>query len=358
MGKKIISINEGKLSEFKLHSIWLRERLNGSEFVDQNNLQRLYEPSLLDDNLLIDTHSVNENVLNVEFSDGTKGSYNIDDLYNEINNIDVIPEKKIWDVNNHNLQIFDNNKIFENNDELIKMLKVFYQYGYVIIENTKAEEDEVINFAEKLGPVRATNFGKLFNVVSKPNPNDLAYTALELTSHSDNPYRKPVPGIQLLHCIANESTGGDSSLVDGFSVANFLKHNQPEFYKVLTETNVTFKFTDIDTILVDEAKLIELDHNNNFRQIRFSGRLDYVPLLEENNLDLFYNARKYMFKLCNSDDFKIKFRLSRGMIAMFDNLRLLHGRTKFDPNTGFRHLQGCYIDHDVTEGKLRRLLKP
>ena len=199
---------------------------------------------------------------------------------------------------------------------------------------------------------------QLFNVVSKPNPNDLAYTALELTSHSDNPYRKPVPGIQLLHCIANESTGGDSSLVDGFSVANFLKHNQPEFYEVLSKTNVTFKFTDIDTILVDEAKLIELDHNNNFRQIRFSGRLDYVPLLDENNLDLFYRARKYMFKLCNSDDFKIKFRLSKGMIAMFDNLRLLHGRTKFDPNTGFRHLQGCYIDHDVTEGKLRRLLKP
>ena len=77
-------------------------------------------------------------------------------------------------------------------------------------------ENAAINFAEKLGPVRATNFEKLFNVVSKPNPNDLAYTALELTSHSDNPYRKPAPGIQLLHCIANESTGGDSSLVDGF----------------------------------------------------------------------------------------------------------------------------------------------
>ena len=221
MGKKIISINEGKLSEFKLHSIWLRERINGSEFVDQNNLQRLYEPSLLDDNLFINSHNVNENILNVEFSDGAKGCFNIDDLYNEINNIDVIPEKKIWNVSEQNLEIFDNNKIFENKKELINMLKVFYQYGYVIIENTKAEENAVINFAEKLGPVRATNFGKLFNVVSKPNPNDLAYTALELTSHSDNPYRKPVPGIQLLHCIANESTGGDSSLVDGFSVTNF-----------------------------------------------------------------------------------------------------------------------------------------
>ena len=112
------------------------------------------------------------------------------------------------------------------------MLKVFYQYGYVIIENTKAEEDEVINFAEKLGPVRATNFGKLFNVVSKPNPNDLAYTALELTSHSDNPYRKPVPGIQLLHCIANESTGGDSSLVDGFSAVSYTHLTLPTTHDV------------------------------------------------------------------------------------------------------------------------------
>ena len=73
MGKKVICINEGKLSEFKLHSIWLRERLTGSKFVDQNNLQRLYEPSLLDDNLFINSHNVNENILNVEFSDGAKG---------------------------------------------------------------------------------------------------------------------------------------------------------------------------------------------------------------------------------------------------------------------------------------------
>ena len=40
---------------------------------------------------------------------------------------------------------------------------------------------------------------------------------------------------------------------------------------------------------------------------------------------------------------------------MFDNIRVLHGRTEYDVNTGFRHLQGCYIDHDSTEGKLRRL---
>ena len=40
---------------------------------------------------------------------------------------------------------------------------------------------------------------------------------------------------------------------------------------------------------------------------------------------------------------------------MMDNYRLLHGRTSYDPNEGERFLQGCYIDYDSTEGKLRHL---
>ena len=40
---------------------------------------------------------------------------------------------------------------------------------------------------------------------------------------------------------------------------------------------------------------------------------------------------------------------------MMDNHRLLHGRTEFDVNEGNRFLQGCYIDFDSTEGKLRHI---
>jgi len=356
MSTQNITIKEGKLKGTKLNSLWLRERLSGPDYVDQNNMQRLYEPSLLDEDLSVKEISLDDQFISLRFSDGAEGKISIEEINNEIKNIDCIPAKKIW-TKTDKLQIFDNDKIQEDRDNLIQMLESFYQYGYAIIENTKAEENEVINFAEKIGPVRTTNWGKLFNVVSKPNPNDLAYTALELKSHSDNPYRKPVPGIQLLHCIANESTGGDSIWVDGFSVFDYLKEYYHDFYEILTQTNVNFKFTDVDVILENKSKFIELDSDGNFKQISFSGRLDYVPLLNDENLKIFYKARKCMYELCNSDQFKIKFRLSKGMIAMFDNLRTLHGRTKFDPNTGFRHLQGCYIDHDATEGKLRRLLK-
>jgi gamma-butyrobetaine dioxygenase len=42
---------------------------------------------------------------------------------------------------------------------------------------------------------------------------------------------------------------------------------------------------------------------------------------------------------------------------MFDNHRLLHGRTAYDANEGMRHLQGCYLEFDATDGKLRHLAR-
>ena len=38
-----------------------------------------------------------------------------------------------------------------------------------------------------------------------------------------------------------------------------------------------------------------------------------------------------------------------------DSYRLLHGRTTYDSNEGNRFLQGCYIDYDSTEGRLKHL---
>ena len=140
------------------------------------------------------------------------------------------------------------------------------------------------------------------------------------------------------------------------SLVNYMKKNTKPLFDILTTTEILFRFTDKDTILENWGKLIELDNKNNFKQIRFSGRLDYVPALKTEKLTLFYKARKKLYEICASKDFVINFRLESGMLMMFDNHRLLHGRTKYDPSSGHRHLQGCYIEHDATEGKLRRLL--
>lgn len=355
INNNILSFTNGPLSGKSLHALWLRERLSDEESIDKNNLQRLYEPSLLDEKIFIKEYSQNKNNLKIIFSDGKVGNYFMQDLLNEINLKDIIPDQKSW---KENLILpYHNYENFKRSSNLtINMLNDFHSLGFVIITHLSDKKGTVIDFAESLGPVRATNFGKYFDVISKPNPNDLAYTSLALSAHADNPYRKPIPGIQLLHCIANEADGGDSTLVDGLTVSNYMKKNAKPLFDILTTTEILFRFTDKDTILENWGKLIELDNKNNFKQIRFSGRLDYVPALSPEKLTIFYKARKKLYELCASKDFLIKFRLDSGMLMMFDNHRLLHGRTKYDQSSGHRHLQGCYIEHDSTEGKLRKLL--
>ena len=355
INNSLLSFSTGPLSGKLFHALWLRERVSDEKNLDKNNLQRLYEPSLLDENIFIKEYSQNENTLKILFSDDEVGNFLIQDLLNEINQHNIVPDKKPWQENL--ILSYHNYENFKNSSDLtINMLSEFHSLGFVIITHLPKKYGAVIDFAESLGTVRATNFGKHFDVISKPNPNDLAYTSLELSAHSDNPYRKPIPGIQLLHCIANEADGGNSTLVDGMAIANYMKKNEKPLFDILTSTEILFRFIDKDVILENWGKLIELDNKNNFKQIRFSGRLDYVPALPPQQLIIFYKARKKLYELCSSKNFSINFRLEGGMLMMFDNHRLLHGRTKYDPSSGHRHLQGCYIEHDATEGKLRRLL--
>ena len=101
--------------------------------------------------------------------------------------------------------------------------------------------------------------------------------------------------------------------------------------------------------------MIQLDTNADFKQVRFSPRLDFVPLIDKEKLEIFYSARNKLSELYNSDKYRIEFKLSPGDLLMMDNYRLLHGRTSYDTNEGSRFLQGCYIDYDSTEGKLKHL---
>jgi len=152
--------------------------------------------------------------------------------------------------------------------------------------------------------------------------------------------------VQLLHCLANETSGGLSTLVDGFAAAQMLRSSDPEGFRVLSRTPVRFRFRDVDTELVRSASLIEVDGVGGLQAINFSPRLDYVPLAPPAELTAYFEARKKLDALLRSPKYEIRFLLNAGDLMMMDNRRLLHGRTSFDTREGLRHLQGCYIDVD------------
>ena len=348
---------ESKGLKKEIHPFWLRERVNGEKYVDKSTQQRLFDPTQLQENIQIKDLSLCNDFLEVNFNDGASTKIAVIDIFKEFSSINEVKqiEKIKWDssFNELNTYEFDEN-LFET-EEMYKALINFYKYGFVIFKNVPTRDNFIVKFANSIGSVRRTNFGEFFNVQSKLNPNDLAYTSLNLAPHTDNPYRNPVPCIQILQCIENEVSGGLSTLVDGYTVSEKLKQEFPDYYKILTEVKIRFKFIDQTIVLENWAEMIQLDESGNFKQVCFSPRLDFVPLIDREKLELFYSARKKLSELYNSENYKIEFKLLPGDLLMMDNYRLLHGRTKYDANEGNRFLQGCYIDYDSTEGRLKHL---
>ena len=116
------------------------------------------------------------------------------------------------------------------------------------------------------------------------------------------------------------------------------------------------KFGGID-ILINNASAISLTKDGDYNDIRFSvatmDALDCHPDI----MDKVYKAHHRFGNLLHDDKFQIKFRLEPGDIFSFNNRRILHGRTAFNPNSGNRHLQGYYMDRDEIIGRLNYLKK-
>ena len=341
----------------EIHPFWLRERVNSENFLDQKTQQRLFDPTMLKNSSEISKVNISDKFLEVSFKDGACAKLVIENVLKEFekDNELYFINKISWKSDFQNNNIYKFNKNFFEEKIMYESLLDFYKYGFVIFENVPTKDNFIVNFANSIGSIRRTNFGEFFNVKSKPNPNDLAYTSLPLAPHTDNPYRKPVPCIQLLHCIENEVGGGLSTLVDGLAVTEELKKEHPSFFQILTEIKVRFQFVDDNVVLEDWAEMIQLDENKRLKQVRFSPRLDFVPLMDKEKLELYYAARNKISEMYNSKKFRIEFKLKPGDLLMMDNYRLLHGRTEYNANEGNRFLQGCYIDYDSTEGKLKHL---
>jgi gamma-butyrobetaine dioxygenase len=341
---EVVSAGE---SPFAIHPLWLRERCADLASLDQQTEQRLYNPSELDPEariLHIETTGLEE--FEVTFSDGSQSRFTGAAILAELpGQLADVPKQEPWSSTSPTPKPIDWASCQTEAGHLAA-LHDYLVYGYVILTNLPCRAGAVLDVARRFGFPRETNFGTAFDVRSVPQANDLAYTSLPLDPHTDNPYRAPVPGIQLLHCITNQTTGGLSTLVDGLAVSEALRSASPEEFNILTTTQVRFRYVDAQAELVAMAPLIELCQGGEFAAIHYSPRLDFVPLLRSDRLEKFYAARRLLDRMFRSDIYERRFKLDDGHLMMFDNCRLLHGRTGFDPSAGLRHLQGCYIDAD------------
>ena len=238
---------------------------------------------------------------------------------------------------------------------LANWLKLISEYGFALMHGGTAMPGEIANVVQKIANLRATNYEPVYDVQSKPDPNSIAYTAVELKPHNDLTNRFASGVIQFLYCIESTATGGDSILVDGFSAAHEFRRRDADGFSLLTSTPLDFRFQDQTTDIQNKAPIIALDLEGNIFQIRYNhallGPLDVASELVEP----IYAAYRTFTHIVRDPDFQLNLRLDPGDMMAFNNLRVLHGRGSFNPQSGRRHLQGCYVDIEDFQSRLKVL---
>jgi hypothetical protein len=230
-------------------------------------------------------------------------------------------------------------------------LEGFVRYGVGILNDVPCVPGTVLEVAGLLGEVRNTSWGLVFDVISMEDANSLAYTNLPLVVHTDEGYRDPAPTVQLQHFLRADAAGGDSTLVDGFAVAEALRIQAPEQFALLANTMLHFHFADATAEHRAVAPTISLNPDASIRAIRYSNHSVEPFLLPPDVMEPFYDAYLAFGRMRESSEFRLDIKMGAGDLYIVDNHRVMHGRTGFSSG-GARHLQSCYIERDELASRL------
>ena len=337
-----------------LPALWLRSRSPDPSQRDRVSGQRLVNPHLLPDDLELTGARLEAARLHLSFSDGFSGWFETRELMAGTVLDEACPAPTPWLADLNPMPVYQWHDLVED-EVLHRALHDFITLGFVLVHGTPTQPDSILGIARHFGFVRDTNFGAFFEVYSRPDSNDLAYRPIALGPHTDNPYRTPVPGIQLLQCLQNETSGGLSMLVDSLAVAAQVRREDPEGFALLARVPLRFEFRDPDTCLVAVKPMVELDGSGDMTGMHYSPKLDDIPLMSDADTRHYQRARKRLATLLQDPLYELRFKLDPGQMMMFDNNRVLHGRSAFDPAEGHRQLQGCYIDRDGPRSRYRVL---
>ncbi|WLD67543.1 MULTISPECIES: gamma-butyrobetaine dioxygenase [Pseudomonas] len=341
---------DGRVSPF--HHQWLRDNCPCAQCVYSVTREQVLEIVDVDDDLSAIGARIEHGVLSVEWRGGHRSQYDPGWLrahaYDDESRAErraAKPQPQLWD-STFDLPVFDYTAVMEDPKALLQWLLALRDLGLTQVRGVPTEPGSLALIAKRISFIRESNFGVLFNVQSKADADSNAYTAFNLPLHSDLPTRELQPGLQFLHCLVNDADGGESLFVDGFAIANALREEDPEAFRALCEIPVEFRNKDRHSDYRRLAPIIALDALGEVVEIRMANFLRGPFETSVAQMPLLYRAYRRFIAMTREARFRLVKRLNPGELWCFDNRRTLHARNAFDPTSGARHFQGCYIDRD------------
>lgn len=225
------------------------------------------------------------------------------------------------------------------------------RYGLVFMKNVPGDNEAITRITTRIAHIRETFYGRTFDVRAKPRAENVAYTSGYLGLHQDLLYLDPPPQIQILHCLENSCAGGDSLFSDGDRVARMLWQLGREGHPLaasLANIRIPYAYDKNGHRYRQERTMLVSEDGdgggerfgNYFWSPPFQGIFD-----RPEDLKRWISAAKVFEAAVNAPGAVYKTRMRPGEAALFDNLRVMHGRTAFDAEGGgSRWLRGAYVD--------------
>ncbi|MHA7773128.1 2-trimethylaminoethylphosphonate dioxygenase [Roseibium sp. M-1] len=344
----------GKTHRF--HAIWLRDNASDPETRSPGNGQRLIALRDIDAGTRISAAEIRNGSLSVTFApEGKTVSYSLPWLLaNSYDRPEANPSGwlsdgvETWDAKlNRQVPTADFEAVRTDPSVKGQWLAQIAKYGFAKLTGGPVEDGALMKVVELFGYVRETNYGRHFEVRTEVNPTNLAFTGLGLQAHTDNPYRDPVPTVQVLYCLESTAAGGENMVVDGFAAALRLRDENPAWFDVLSRYCARFEYAgEKGVALRSRRPMIELAPDGELIAIRFNNRsaaaITDVPF---EDMATYYAAYRKLGEIIDDTAMEVTFRLEPGECFIVDNTRVLHARKAYS-GTGTRWLQGCYADKD------------
>lgn len=243
----------------------------------------------------------------------------------------------------------------QDDEALSEALSRVVRHGLALLSGAGQDPGVVEQAVARFGFVRETNYGRTFDVRIEPKPGNLAFSGQGLDLHTDNPYRDPVPTLQLLHAIIADGLSGETLFVDGFAQAEALRREAPTAFDVLVREPVRFTYAAASGERWSTVHpVLTLGPRGGLEAVRMNHRsLDLEPEPAE-AVEAWYDAYFAYYRRAHAPEAAFERRLQAGEVVIFDNRRILHGRRTLTEGSP-RWLRGCYADSDGLAATLCRL---
>lgn len=357
-----IMIRWSDATKSRFHALWLRD--NCPSGGDKRTAHRTFLTSDLDPDLTVeDAFQNDDGDLAVAFSSGHISTFA--PTWLKENSPDVITRRsKPRRISNFTagIRIPEMSLPEQGSGEHCDLLDAVAEWGAVIVNDVPTDEAGTEALAALVGHVRDSDFGRLFDIIVEPEAWESSQSTVGQDPHTDDPYRYTPSGTSILHCVEASAAGGESMLVDGFAIAAELGDDEPDMFDLLNEVKVPFirhrtKSVDQgeDVHMLAYAPVIALDRDDEICGIRFHQRATGPFDIDPKIMGEYYRAFIEFGRRVNDPSKVLQFGAKPGQAILYDNQRVLHGRTAFTSDDGRRHMRLCTIDRDQFHSRLRRL---